>query len=182
MVSTCCPWPASTRKAHAAGRQILHGIDRVAEVPAESVELPDDEHIVLPQGPTAAAETGDPDGNRQRPQEGRTARSAPEGAANSSSAPQVWAAGEPPGALDLSGRSGVSSAAATNPARDDRHRRLELGFRSGGAPVPSTPSTTVTSPRRGTVLCGRRTSTFRYTSPLGCGIVTFTCIDGSPRG
>ena len=34
-------------QAHAAGRQVLHGVDQVGEVPAEAVELPDDEHVAL---------------------------------------------------------------------------------------------------------------------------------------
>ena len=35
-------------QAHAAGRQVLYGVDQVGEVAAETVELPDDEHVALP--------------------------------------------------------------------------------------------------------------------------------------
>ena len=54
-------------QAHAAARQVVHGVDQVGEVPAESVELPDDEHVVLPQGPQAAVEprTVVPDAGRE---------------------------------------------------------------------------------------------------------------------
>ena len=38
------------------GRQILHGVDQVREVPAEPVELPDDEHVALPQSSQAVVE------------------------------------------------------------------------------------------------------------------------------
>ena len=41
-------------QAYPAGRQVLHGVDQVGEVAAEAVELPDDEHVALPQGPQAA--------------------------------------------------------------------------------------------------------------------------------
>ena len=40
--------------AHATPRQVLHGIDQVGERPAEAVELPDDEHVVLPAGRTGS--------------------------------------------------------------------------------------------------------------------------------
>ena len=43
--------------AHAADRQVLHGVDQVGEVAAEAVELPDDEHAALPQGAHAAVES-----------------------------------------------------------------------------------------------------------------------------
>ena len=44
-------------QAYPAGRQVLHGVDQVNEVAAEAVELPDDEHVALPQGPQAAVES-----------------------------------------------------------------------------------------------------------------------------
>ena len=44
-------------QAHAAGGQVLHGVDQMGEVAAEAVELPDDEDIALPQGPQAALES-----------------------------------------------------------------------------------------------------------------------------
>ena len=34
-------------RADPAGRQVLHGVDQVGEVPAQPVELPDDEHVAL---------------------------------------------------------------------------------------------------------------------------------------
>ena len=43
-------------QAHAAGRQVLHGVDQMGEVAAQPVELPDDEHVVLPQGAQTAVE------------------------------------------------------------------------------------------------------------------------------
>ena len=57
VVSICAPWPASTPQAHAAGGQVLHGVDQMGEVAAEAVELPDDEHVALPQGAQAAVES-----------------------------------------------------------------------------------------------------------------------------
>ena len=44
-------------QAHAAGGQVLHGVDQMGEVAAEAVELPDDEHVALPQGAQAAVES-----------------------------------------------------------------------------------------------------------------------------
>ena len=44
-------------QAHAAGRQVLHGVDQVGEVAAEPVELPDDEHVAVPQRPQATVES-----------------------------------------------------------------------------------------------------------------------------
>ena len=44
-------------QAHAAARQVLHGVDQVGEVPAEAVELSNDEHIALSQGAWAAVES-----------------------------------------------------------------------------------------------------------------------------
>ena len=44
-------------QAHAAGRQVLHGVDQVGEVAAEAVELPEDEHVALPQSSQAAVES-----------------------------------------------------------------------------------------------------------------------------
>ena len=43
-------------QAHPAGRQVLHRVDQVGEVAAEAVELPDDEHVVVPECPQAAVE------------------------------------------------------------------------------------------------------------------------------
>ena len=57
VVSICAPSPARTRRPTPAGRQVLHGVDQVGEVVAEAVELPDDEHVALPQGPQAAVES-----------------------------------------------------------------------------------------------------------------------------
>ncbi len=53
-------------QAHAAGRQILHRVDQVGEVPAEAVELPDDEHVVLPQGAQAVCRAAAGAGRRMR--------------------------------------------------------------------------------------------------------------------
>ena len=50
--------PGEHPQAHAADRQVLHGVDQVGEVAAEAVELPDDEHVALPQGAHAAVESG----------------------------------------------------------------------------------------------------------------------------
>ena len=45
-------------QAHAAGGQILHGVDQMGEVAAETVEFPSDEYVALPQGAQAAVESG----------------------------------------------------------------------------------------------------------------------------
>ena len=46
-----CALPRRRRAAPPTppGRQVLHGVDQAGEVPAEAVELPDDEHIALAQ-------------------------------------------------------------------------------------------------------------------------------------
>ena len=36
--------------------RVLHGVDQMGEVGAEAVELPDDEHVVLPQDAQTAVE------------------------------------------------------------------------------------------------------------------------------
>ena len=58
---------SSASRPAAAGRQILHGVDQAGEVPAEAVELPDDDHIALAQGALAAVESRPvvPDTGRQ---------------------------------------------------------------------------------------------------------------------
>ena len=48
--------PGEHPQAHAAGRQVLHGVDQVGEVAAEAVELPDDEHVARPERAHAAVE------------------------------------------------------------------------------------------------------------------------------
>ena len=45
-------------QAHVTGREILHGVDQMGEVAAETVEFPDHEHIALPQGAQAAVKSG----------------------------------------------------------------------------------------------------------------------------
>ena len=49
--------PGEHPQAHAAGRQVLHGVDQVGEGAAEAVELPDDEHVARPQGAHTAVES-----------------------------------------------------------------------------------------------------------------------------
>ena len=41
------------RRTSLAGGQVLHGVDEMGEVAAQAVELPDDEHVALPQGAQA---------------------------------------------------------------------------------------------------------------------------------
>ena len=48
--------PSEHPQAHAAGREVLHGVDQVGEVAAEAVELPDDEHVARPERAHAAVE------------------------------------------------------------------------------------------------------------------------------
>ena len=48
--------PGEHPQAHAAGRQVLHGVDQVGEVSAEAVELPDNEHVARPERAHAAVE------------------------------------------------------------------------------------------------------------------------------
>ena len=49
--------PGEHPQAHAAGRQVLHGVDQVGEVAAEAVELPDDEHVARPERAHTAVES-----------------------------------------------------------------------------------------------------------------------------
>ena len=49
--------PGEHPQAHAAGRQVLHGVDQVDEVATEAVELPDDEHVARPERAHAAVES-----------------------------------------------------------------------------------------------------------------------------
>ena len=56
VVSTCA-LAGEHPQAHAAGRQVLRGVDQVGEVAAEAVELPDNEHIALPQSAQAVVES-----------------------------------------------------------------------------------------------------------------------------
>ena len=56
VVSICAPWPASTRRPTPRADKSLHGVDEMGEVAAQAVELPDDEHVALPQGAQAAVE------------------------------------------------------------------------------------------------------------------------------
>ena len=48
--------PGEHPQAHAAGRQVLHGVDQVGEGAAEAVELPDDEHVARPERAHTAVE------------------------------------------------------------------------------------------------------------------------------
>ena len=57
VVSICAPCPASTRRPTPRVGQVLHGVDQVGEGAAEAVELPDDEHVALPQGAHAVVES-----------------------------------------------------------------------------------------------------------------------------
>ena len=45
-------------QGHAAGVEVLHGVDQMGEVAAEAVEFPDHEHVALSQGAQAAVESG----------------------------------------------------------------------------------------------------------------------------
>ena len=45
-------------QTHAAGGEVLHGVDQMGEVTAETVEFPDHEHVGLPQGAQAAVDSG----------------------------------------------------------------------------------------------------------------------------
>ena len=49
--------PGEYPQAHAAGRQVLHGVDQVNEGAAEAVELPDDEHVARPERAHTAVES-----------------------------------------------------------------------------------------------------------------------------
>ena len=48
--------PGEHPQAHAAGRQVLHGVDQVGAGAAEAIELPDDEHVASPERAHAAVE------------------------------------------------------------------------------------------------------------------------------
>ena len=45
-------------QAHAAGGEVLHGVDQMGEIAAETVEFPDDEYVALPQGAQTVVEAG----------------------------------------------------------------------------------------------------------------------------
>ena len=49
--------PGEHPKTHAAGRQVLPGVDQVGEGAAEAVELPDDEHVARPERAHTAVES-----------------------------------------------------------------------------------------------------------------------------
>ena len=49
--------PGEHPQAHAASRQVLHGVDQVGEGATEAVELPDDEHVARPERAHAAVES-----------------------------------------------------------------------------------------------------------------------------
>ncbi len=49
--------PGEHPQAHAAGRQVLHGVDQVGEVAAEAVEFPDHAHVARPESAHAAVES-----------------------------------------------------------------------------------------------------------------------------
>ena len=49
--------PGEHPQAHAAGRQVLHGVDQVGEGAAQAVELPDDEHVARPERAHTAVES-----------------------------------------------------------------------------------------------------------------------------
>ena len=49
--------PGEHQQAHAAGRQVLHGVDQVGEVATEAVELPDNEHVARSERTHAAVES-----------------------------------------------------------------------------------------------------------------------------
>ena len=50
-------WTGEHPQAHAAGGEVLHGVDPMGEAAAETVEFPDHEHVALPQGAEAAVES-----------------------------------------------------------------------------------------------------------------------------
>ena len=45
-------------KAHTSGGEVLHGVEQMGEVAAETIELPDHEPVALPKGAQAAVESG----------------------------------------------------------------------------------------------------------------------------
>ena len=51
-----CALPGEHPQAHAAVRQVLHGVDQVGEVAAEAVELPDNQHVARLERAHAALE------------------------------------------------------------------------------------------------------------------------------
>ena len=48
--------PGEHPQAHAAGRQVLHGVDQEGESATEAVELPDHEHVARPERAHATVE------------------------------------------------------------------------------------------------------------------------------
>ena len=52
-----CALAGEHPQAHAAGGQVLYGVDQVGQIAAKAVELPDDEHVTLPQGAQAVVES-----------------------------------------------------------------------------------------------------------------------------
>ena len=48
--------PGEHPSTHAAGRQVLHGVDQVGEGAAEAVELPDNQHVARPERAHATLE------------------------------------------------------------------------------------------------------------------------------
>ena len=44
-------------QAHASGGEVLHGVDQMGEIAAETVELPDHEHVALPQSAQATVKS-----------------------------------------------------------------------------------------------------------------------------
>ena len=51
VVSSAAPCPVEDREPDALGGEIVHRIDQMAQVAAQAVELPDDQHIPLGAGP-----------------------------------------------------------------------------------------------------------------------------------
>ena len=66
------PWPASTRRPTPRADRSCTVLTEMGEVSAEAVELPDDEHVALPQG--AQADCQDPAGRRGRRRRSRGRR------------------------------------------------------------------------------------------------------------
>ncbi len=52
------PLPGEDLEPHTASGEVVDGVDQVVQVPAESVELPDDEGVAVPEGLEAGAESG----------------------------------------------------------------------------------------------------------------------------
>ncbi len=57
VVSICAALPGAHPQAHAAGRQVLHGVDQVGEGAAEAIEFPDHEHVARPERAHAAVKS-----------------------------------------------------------------------------------------------------------------------------